>query len=148
VDIQKLHNDTKEFVENAYAKNTDSDFDIPALGFIVFVDEDKPTGVMMFEGDGNPIDGLSSFLANPPKGAPDIENFSFCTATWRKDDVTHERIGEGVMILTQSESEQLCTMYEVERGPLPFLKAISTSDKPDEMHSRVPLLYKEDRVIN
>jgi len=53
----------------------------------------------------------------------------------------HQRIGEGVMVITESLTERIGTILEVKREPLPVLHDLVDSEVPDSMHPRVPLLY-------
>lgn len=150
MELREMHDHVLGFVRHMYEKNGDPDFDVHAMAHLQAGEE---VMILMLEG-GNPLDSLSTLLNSPPPTLPEevraklaaVEKLSFCTAIWRRealpDGTSGERIGEGVMVITESITERIGTILEVKRDPLPVLYDMADSEVPESMHPRVPLLYQ------
>ena len=136
MNLQEFHDKHLLIIRRIYeaaGARGERDFDaIPTLLFAV----DGAVGAGVLHDDGSPFDAAAAFLKQLPT-QPDM--VSFMAPAWRKDPVTFERNGEGVIVVTESAFERVATMFELSREPLTL-----TEKTPDDgmIHTRLNLLYQ------
>lgn len=134
--LQETHEYNIAFVRELYESNTDPAWDM--LPQLVLQTDDKV--VLWALADGPPMDMASRIIAaNKPT------MMSFISPIWCKDpEAPDVRVGEGVMIITETETAHVAAIFEVKRDPLPRL--IEPPLIPDTSTPRVPLLYNPNHT--
>lgn len=137
--LKEFHDHHVAFVKELYQKAVDGkDYDMVPFLAMERADENDMIMVML-AGPGNPMDmaGAAVMMAQP-------DMICFASSIWRKDpEAPSVRVGEGVMVLSETRREQLSTIFDVTRDPYPVL----SEGQPGDLASpRVPLLYQPNHT--
>lgn len=139
MNTQQLHNKHRDIVSQLYKNNIvgkgNTDYDAcPTLLALVGEGDEERLGVCVLVDGGNPYDearGAILELEAPPR------TVSFMAPAWKKHPTTGERIGECVMLVTESRLERIVTMFELSREPF-----VLAEIDGDAVAARVNLLYQ------
>lgn len=139
MNTQQLHDKHREIVISLYNSNigekSDTSFDAcPTLLALVGDDAEQSLGVCVLASDDNPYDAARQAvleLGSLPRAV------SFMAPSWKKDPITGERIGECIMLVTESRLERIVTMFDLSREPFAL-----TETSGDIAGVRVNLLYQ------
>lgn len=128
--LQELHDKHIAIVKTMYAKAA-PDFD--ATPTVIIATDDALVATALYA--DSPFDAA---LAAVKAVTPGPDMVSFMSPAWRKD-LAGNRIGEVVLLVSESKDERLGTILTVTRDPLTIVEDKSTDGA--EIHSRINLLY-------
>lgn len=140
-DLQELHAHTEMFARDFYSKHT-GDFDMEPM-LLAWTRRGDKHGVdymVLLPTTESPLDAAAEALTTMQARNDDVEMVCFISASWKKDPAG-ERIGEVLIILAETKTEQLFGSINITRnddrsiglGELTFAQAC---------RPRVPLLYQ------
>lgn len=146
MDLQEFHDSTVEFVERMYETNIEPDYDIiPFMAAVMLIDGEEVRIMHVLSG-GSPLDLAHALIHAPGKvvstggvsALGDFTMISFVVPMWRKTP-EGERIGEGVIVVSETPTKQISALFDCTRTPLPTLT--KNEQVFDAMIPRVELLY-------
>lgn len=137
-----FHEETLANVERFYKENDNPEFDItPAL---ICADEKKVYIYAMPDAASPPELAAKALEKHTEEyGAP--EEVAFIAASWLRDPVSGEVVGEGVSVRFETTVGTRHVFYLVKRDPLPRL---TPAEEPEAAIDRVPLLYNPSVTLN
>ena len=138
MNTQQLHDKHRAILTQIYKRNIvesgNTDFDAyPTLLALVGEGDEENLGVCVLGAGDSPFDAARQAVLElkAPRAV------SFMTPAWKKDPTTGERVGESIMLVTESRLERIVTMFDLSREPFAL-----TEVNGDEIAVRVNLLYQ------
>lgn len=139
MNTQQLHDKHRAILTQIYKRNIvesgNTDFDAyPTLLALVDEGGEESLGVCVLVDNGSPYDAAQKAvfeLETPPRAV------SFMAPAWKKDPTTGERVGESIMLVTESHLERIVTMFDLSREPFALTETVGA-----EIATRVNLLYQ------